>query len=45
MRTYEYNRETSVVISVRLVLPNTRKPQANIGAFFAKVGEPQLTGI
>jgi hypothetical protein len=43
MRGYGYNKETSVVISARLVLPNTRKPTADMGAFFAKVREPQLT--
>jgi len=36
--TSNHNQHNTIVISARLVLPNTRKrkPQANVGAFFAQ---------
>jgi hypothetical protein len=38
-----HNPQNTVIISARLVLPNTRtrKPQADIGALFAKVNQEQ----
>jgi len=42
MGTDSHNQQNGIVVSVRIVLPNTRrrKPSADIGALFAKVGQP-----